>query len=56
MQDQWPVHVSLTLLFEPHTVTGELHTADGESKPFVGWLGLLAALERERPAQPRSER
>ena len=56
MEAQTSVQVDITLRFERHTVTGELRTRDGESRTFVGWLGLLAALERERPHPPAAAR
>ncbi len=42
--DRISLLLDLDLASEP--IEGELRTADGQSRAFVGWLGLTAALER----------
>ena len=37
------LHLDLDLASEP--IEGEVHADGGSSHPFVGWLGLTAALE-----------
>lgn len=43
-----PLHVDLHLEVDParRPVTGDVRGPDGAVRPFVGWLGLVAALER----------
>lgn len=39
-------HLSVTLDFDPQAepIAGSLHDSAGLPRPFVGWLGLLSAL------------
>ena len=43
------IRVELALRFTRETVTGEVRAPDGETTPFSGWIGLIAAIERLRP-------
>ena len=43
------VHLDLLLSFDARTVGGSLREEDGTVRPFCGWLGLFAALERLKP-------
>jgi len=58
--------VTLQLDTDADPISGEIGEAGGPSRPFVGWLGLAAALERvfarrlssvpaERPTQDSEE-
>ncbi len=52
-----PLELTLQLEFGERSIRGTLALGDGHAQPFTGWLGLLSALERQRPSVPgRHER
>jgi hypothetical protein len=51
-----PRRLALEVQFDAQPIQGRLydHDADGRlDRPFSGWLGLMAALEAARTADPR---
>ena len=55
----WPIRAWLELDLEAHPIQGTLSRPGGAPNPFVGWLGLTAALEGlsslPEPAGPDSD-
>lgn len=47
-----PLELRLQLEFQERSIRGTLAGADGQPRAFTGWLGLLSALEQQRPAAP----
>jgi hypothetical protein len=48
-----PIHVRLEIERDGERIAGRLSTAEGLTVPFIGWLGLAAALEQATaPADP----
>jgi hypothetical protein len=56
MRKPQPSHLSVEVDRTADPISGRVHGSDGPQLPFVGWLGLISALERvivlNRAAQP----
>lgn len=55
MPDPRTIQVALRLEVEGDDVRGTAHADDAPAHEFIGWLGLIAALDAivEAPARPR---
>jgi hypothetical protein len=56
MSEPQPSRVSVEVDRDADPISGQIQAPDGPWLPFVGWLGLISALERliapSQPAQP----
>ena len=57
MADEQPASVRVSLELEPDTdpIAGSCTHEGGATERFVGWLGLMAALEQARAAVRRED-
>jgi hypothetical protein len=53
--DAEPRTLALEVRFDAQPIQGRLYEHDGVDRRFSGWLGLMAAIDAARAANPRDE-
>jgi hypothetical protein len=50
-----PRKLALEVRFDAQPIQGRVYEDDGLDRRFSGWLGLMAAIEAARAADPRDD-
>ena len=50
-----PRKLALEVRFDAQPIEGRVYENDGLDRSFSGWLGLMAAIEAARAADPRDD-
>jgi hypothetical protein len=40
-----PMHLTIDVRVDADEISGEIHDGSGPGRPFLGWLGLIGALD-----------